>query len=470
MAWHIHRLVQNGATRFDFTNDTYASIQSWEFGDGDGRFVTDKGLIGITGASVDALAAKINLLKQVFEDAAINLELMKEGRRYTPIWMETQIDGGSYLLRSEVLGGKAHKSGNFFEKGLRGPYLSGMEVKVYRRDYYEESSPLTLINAVAYSNNLARVDLSAVRGDVPIPLFIKCAAGTSATDDQVVAALLGEGTFANHIPRLEADDTGGTGYSVTYGNNTGAYTDANFSGGKGAEFTPANTSDQMRVRWTLDGSGGKSVVDQLHRVRVLVRGYEVSGSGSGAVLRARMGIATGSTRRWGAWSERKTLPVGSFSTDVPLIDLGLNAPPDLGSASATNFSVVFELYIDAASGSGPKVRIDWIAPLPVFEGGKVQGSRSGFAAVTLPRTLDASNLGVMDAHDRAAFGYVADTSDNFVLPLTDINGKPLFLKPNTAMALYVLTKLSSGNQTHKQSVNNTLTIKATPRYRLPLRG
>lgn len=471
--WHTLQLTQGGATLFDFTNGGNAVLSDWIFGEGDRAFVTDTLRIHIVAAdAMTDLATQVLTLERILEYARENDDKRKAGQSYTPIWLEAQPLGEQTLFRSEVLGGKARKENNFLHPFLRQYTLSNVKVQLWRRDYFEETAEL-LLQSSDFPNNGDVFALSAVRGDLPCPVRLVCGAGTTDEDDQVIAAILADVSDPeNHIGRLEADSSGGDGYTVAFGNNTAAYVNANFSGGNGAEIAPANTNEQMRIRWTLNGLNGKPIADQIHRLHLFLRGYELSGSGSGYMLRARMGLQIDSTRQWGRWGDaQKTFPApGAYTTRLPLLDMGILALPDFAGVdtSAIAFQIVIEVWGQAASATGPNVRIDCAYPLPVWEGGMPGNARDGYCTATLKKEMNASYVGVLNAHDRVPKAYLADTSEKVIFPYADMGGAPLFVPPNKQVGMYVLTRASSDAQGHTHGVSNTISVYATPRYRLPL--
>jgi hypothetical protein len=463
------KLVQGGSTLVNFVDGTNFSTLHWKpgFKTVQGQYVTDELTLDILGASNDGTAANVQTLHRALLYAKENLARLQAGQPYTPIFLNLQLPNGSYLLQSEVFGADDETLDKLLEVPVLGNIVEDVTLKIRRRWYFEETNLVQLVTAQNISNDLQPVSLSAPRGDVASPLLIRVTPGTASIEDQVLAALLTEGTLANHVYLLEADNSGAVGYTVTFGSGTAAYTDANFSNGKGAEITPANTNEAQRILWTLDGSSSKPVADQIHRVRLFLRGYELSGTGSGYKLRCRMGIKFGSTTVWGAWGDtQKTYTAGSYTTSVPLMDCGILALPDIASTLTTNFNIVIEVRGQAASASGPNVRIDCAYLLPCYEGGIVGDVQTGFVAATMANTLDATYLGAIDGNDRTPDAYLTDSSNNVAAPCAAIAGMPIFLRPNKMSALYVLTRLSSGAQTHKQAQTHVLDVWYRPRYRV----
>lgn len=461
------KLVQGGSTLVNLIDGTNFATLHYKPGlkVAQGQFVTDELTLDILGASNDGAAANIQSLHRTLAYAKENAARLKAGLPYTPIFLNLQLPNGSYLLQSEIFGADDETLDKLIETPVLGNVVEDVTLKLKRRWYFEETSLTQIATAQNISNNVEQVSLSAPRGDVASPVMLRLTPGTASIEDQVIAVLLTDGTLANHIFRLEADNSGAVGYTVTFGTDVAAYTDANFSNGKGAEITPSSTNEAQRVLWTLDGSSSKPVADQIHRVRLFLRGYELSGAGSGYKLRARLGYKFGSKTIWGAWGDaQKIFTAGSYTTSVPLMDCGVLALPDIGSASATNFNIVIEVRGQANSASGPKVRIDCAYVLPCYEGGMVGDVQTGFVAATMANTLDATYLGVIDGNDHVPQAYLADSSNNVAASHVGISGMPLFLRPNKASVLYVLTRLSDGAQTHKQNQTHVLDVWYRARY------
>lgn len=532
-------MVQGGSTRVNWIDGVNFATLRWKPGlkRTQGQYVFDDCELDILGANTNGVAANLETLYQVLQDARDNFDKMKAGQPYTPIFLNVQLPNGSYLLQSEVFGYDSDTLDQLLETPILGSILESVRFKLLRRWYFEETTLTQIVTALNYSNNLQQISLGAPRGDVASPLLLRVTPGTASIEDQVIAALLTDGTLANHVFRLEADNSGAVGYTVTLGADAAAYTDANFSNGKGTEIAPTATTEARRILFTLDGSSSKPVADQLHRLRVFLRGYEMAGAGSGYKWRARLGFALGANLLWGAWGDAQKITVaGAYTTSVPLLDCGLLAPPDLASTLTTNFNLVLELRGQAVGGTlsgtvqktsgsaaivgtgtsfttelvvgqqisipggggtdtkivsvitnntnltltttcansasgqtvttpGPKFRVDCIYVLPAYEGGKAGSVQTGFAAATLPFTLDATYLGAMDGNDRMPDAYLADSSNNVAMPGFSA-GPPLFLRQNKASMLYLLTRLSSGAQTHKQAQTHIVDVWYRARYKI----
>lgn len=467
------KLVQGGSTLVNLIDGTNFISSHWQPGLEaiDGPLVQDKWEGDVLGSSNDTVAQNFQLLNRTLLEAEKNYKRMKRGLPYTPIFLQLQLPTGSYLVQSEVFGSSIKNADDFLETPILGHVIENLRVEFKRRAYFEETGLTQVLTAQNASNNLAQLSISAQRGDLPSPLVVQVTPGTDNIENQVIAALLSEGTLANHLFRLEAEAGTFTGYNTAHGSGVASVADAQMSNGNGAEVTPSSTTENYRIRWTLDGSNGKLVTDQIHRYRVFVRCEEDTGAGSGYKFRVRMGIEAGGERRFGPWGHGEIQLVtvaGTYGVSLPLIDAGILALPALGGMSSVNFNVCIELHGQAASASGPKFRVDCIYLLPLFEGGEVGPLQTGFCVATMPFNLTSTlKLGVISGDDRVPNAYLASPTDgSLTFQRASIQGSPLFLNPNKAHKLYVMTRLADGAQTHKQNQTHTIDAWVRPRYRI----
>lgn len=461
MAWHIFRLVQNGALLLDLTN---CAVQEWESDPSpDDSLCNDAVRLGVAGATFDAMAQLVTALNNVLRVAELNNEKRKGARPYVPIFLEVQPLGATYALQTEVLGGKVSKEGNWLSRGLRGNFWDGLTVELVRRAHFEETSETTLINAQSYSNNFGAIALAAanLRGDLPFPFYVEVNPGATG-DDRLAAFVKADDTPANFVAVAQTDTGSFTGYTIALGAETANLPDGNLANGNGARITPTGTSEAMRVRVTLDAN----LAANMEFARVWVRCRDNDGSTPLYQLRARFFAVNGGVYQYGDWLEsKKKVTVVGGTTALPVLDLGWGkvCPPDTAGLAPPACGVeIYGMTTDTSPYS--TFDIDEVIFAACDEGGKNAAGGTGLMIATMPTAMTGSLRGVVNAQDRVPPAYMVDGSGNFKMTASVRAGNALFGHPGQDQRLYVATLNSAGNL-HQQNVNNSVTVKTRFRYK-----
>lgn len=452
---HTLKLVQGGSTLVDFTDTTKYRLANWSrAGYKPARTVQDQMTLHILGATDDALFDNVIALQRALLAAGENDAIARRGGAYTPIYLQFQLQGASNLVQAELRGGAMDTLNDALRVTTFQHYLMNVALTLERRPYAEETALVNLVNAGTYNNFGAAIALSAMRGDLPAPLYVKVRAG-AANQDRVIVALKSIGTVANF---LCVYDVNGAGTYASRGANVADLSDANLSPGSGVtaqRWTPGGTSEQELVTVQL----ASNLVDKLGTYRCIARVRE-NGTAGNTRLRARMGVYVGSTYQWGNYGDaKKGALTNNGTTAIALIDCGILAPPQTFGNAPAGLAVQFRVAA-TTTGAGNEFDIDAFFLMPVFEGGQ----ESGYNAAIFPTVLGtgATPDAVLDARDNLPDAYL-DASGTLQYVASDVRGAPLFGFPNRAQRLFVLTQQTS-NEFHTYNVNNTVTVSYLPRY------
>lgn len=451
---YIHKLVQNAATLVDFLDSTKQKLVKWQRAAyAETQTVEDEILLHVLGASPDALAVNLTTLEQTIQTIKTNKDLAERALYYVPVWLQFQLNGGTYTLQSEVLDADENAFSDVLHVALNQNYLLNAPFRFKRRPYFEETSQQSLYTTPAIDNNGSGVALSGARGGLFMPLYIKNRT-TLASQDRLIVGLKTIGsTLANFVCRYEAENNNGTGSNISN------ITPGTFSGSAGRRWTPGGAAnDQRLLLWYITAN----VVDQMGTYRVFARVRDNAATPKVAI-RARAGNYDGSNVVWGQYPrDGMSFYCVTANGTIELVDCGVLTLPAVDTQSVTPYGFAIELR-GMADSSPSTFDVDCLYLLPA-EG---FATKSGMCIATMPSAAGTNALPdlVIDANDRKPRGYLETTAGALLSPASDLRGSALFLKPNTGARLFVLTQ-KSGDGSHDHTGSNTLTVTGTARYAL----
>ena len=477
MSKHLLRLVQSGSTLYDFQDPAYAVTSSWKIAvyDNTKTCVEDKLVINPTGSSITTFLNNLNTLHRAIMTGNDNYNQWRDGFPYTPVFLQFKQDGQENVLQSEFLGGNTGEVENYLAGALRAKIIPNLELTLKRRPYWEETSDQTLGGASSVSNDGGYYELSGVRGDLESPLSISVTAATT-NQDRVIIGCKARGTVANFVNKYQAE-----GYTARYTTGSSvadlvAGTEPNFSPGTGTvgqRWTVNTTSDVTLLSWDITAN----VADQLGTYRVFVRCRD-NNSTFNVKIRVRAGVYTsGSSKQYGDYGDIYKYGDGTGTgggtnsspgtTAVPLIDCGIISLPPVDTQGKTPGRMIIELHAKADSTSGsPTFDVDYLILMPLYE----LPFQNGYVIADFPVDLGNSTTptGIVTSKDRTPRAYL-DASGTLQYSASQLRGNPLLVWNNKTVRVFVMTQRTS-NLRHTYGINNSVTITATPRYRLPGRG
>lgn len=460
-------LKQGVATLFDFAAIGDSGLLSWTvdaYGDLAGQYAKDSITFHFRGTSNDDLLDNAITLNRVLALAAENERIKRDGGQYTPIYLVARIGSATNTVQSEIFGESLSGFDNLVANAVYASRLENITFTVKRQPYFEESALVSITGSpFTVSNSGGLISIPAeVRGDLPAPLYIKTRAG-AASATRLAAGLRARGTVANWIAKYEAE-------SATLGSGVALLADANLSPGSGntaAQWTPAVTTEQALCGWTISAN----VADQFGKFRVLVRARD-NAAAVNTKIRVKAGIyngayslgAAGLYGEWGYAAQYVSAVAGT--TVLPLVDCGVITLPPADTAGVAVAGLCLEIWGKAtATGVSYKFDVDCIYLIPCSEG----AGGSGFYSAQFPIVMGTGVQpdGVLDANDNQPAASIVDGSDVLQFPAQadGTRGRPLFAWPNLAQKLIVLAFIAS-NGNHNWNVNNTITVKYRPRYRI----
>lgn len=438
---HLLRLRQSSTTLVDLTDTTKYKTTTWSD--------TKLGL-HIVGTSIDTLLDNFTTLERALEIARNNDAARRAGKNYTPVYLQHQFNGGTNLVQSEVLGGSVRAPRNFLE--LIGRYaVLNYEITLARRPYFEETSAQSVGSGSA-GNDGTGLSLSAARGDMPAPLYVKCRSSL-ASQDRLIAGVKWRGTVANFVSTYEAES-----YAVRGSNVADVTVGATFSGSSvdGQRWTPSGATNEQRL---LLWRNTTNPTDQQGEYAVWVRCRDNKANPK-VRIRFRSGVYDGSNDTWGPYGDNPKYCLTANST-IELVFCGTIQIPAIDTGGTVPNGYSFELR-GACDSSPSTFDVDCVYLIPNDGAGDNAGA--GVATMTKVAGTGALPDLVLDANDRVPKGYLETTGGAVLSPAADVAGSPLFVPPNQAAKLFVLT-MASATGAHDFTGTNTLTANATPRTR-----
>ena len=454
---HILRLRQSSTTLCDFQDVTKYGLREfseYSFGQS-AQFGVVKLVLDIRGTSQTDALDNLTTLMRTLEACKRNYFLWQASTNYTPIYL--QWEGStvtSAIVQTECFG-LSDDSEGALEQVLARPevFLSGrienvtLSLKV--RPYWEETSAQSLVSGatVANAQDTSTSGSASVRGDLPAPLTIKVVPGASSQDTLIVA-MRSAGTPGSYSAILEA------GTYNARGSNVANTTDANLKAATPQRWSPASTSEQLLLRWSAT-----MTADNVGTFRAFVRCRDNNATAN-VKIRMRAGNADASSNiQYGDYgADAKFVNTVGGTTAISWIDCGVIRAPATATGGALTRTRIIELRGQALAASS-SFDIDYVLLVPLYE----DAVGGGYCAMTLS-SLTSGGAMVINANDRSPAAY-SEASSTVNHVASNIIGAPLYAMPNQQFYLWYVT-LGSTTSRHTHNVNNTVTVTATPRYRL----
>ena len=460
---HILRLRQSSTTLCDFQDVTKYGLREfseYSFGQS-AQFGVVKLVLDIRGTSQTDALDNLTTLMRTLEACKRNYFLWQASTNYTPIYV--QWEGStvtSAIVQTECFG-LSDDSEGALEQVLARPevFLVGrienVTVSLKVRPYWEESSEQSLVSGatVANAQGTSTSGSASVRGDLPAPLKINVIPGASSQNTLIVA-MRSAGAPGSYSALLEAEA------ATSLGTNVATRTDADFHTASGAPqsirwtVSAGGTSEQLIARWSATMSA-----DNVGTFRVFVRCRDNNATANVKIRARAANLDASSNYQYGDYgADAKFVNTVGGTTAISWVDCGVVRAPTVATGGALARTRIIELRGQALAATS-SFDVDYVLLLPLYE----DAVGGGYCLMTLTNLATGAAM-VIDANDRspAAYSEAAATVNHVA---SNIIGAPLYAMPNQQFYLWYVT-LDSTTSRHTHNVNNTVTVTATPRYRL----